>query len=115
VFILDTIGYLSKVYSYADIAYIGGGAGKTGLHNILEPAVFGIPILIGKNYDKFPEAKMLIDLGGVTSVASSLAFKPVLNALISDGVLRKNQGGITKAFIDVNKGAVLRIMGCLEA
>ncbi len=115
VFILDTIGYLSKVYSYADIAYVGGGAGKTGLHNILEPAVFGIPIIIGKNYDKFPEAKMLIDLGGVTSVAGSLAFKPVLNALISDDVLRKNQGGVTTSFIEANKGAVLRIMDYLEA
>lgn len=114
VFILDTIGYLSKVYSYADIAYVGGGAGKTGLHNILEPAVFGIPILIGKNYDKFPEAKTLIDLGGVTSVASSLAFEPVLNALISDKALRKNQGGITTSFVDVNKGAVLQIMDYFE-
>ncbi len=114
VFILDTIGYLSKVYSYADIVYVGGGACKTGLHNILEPAVFGIPILIGKNYDKFPEAKMLIDLGGVTSVASSLAFTSALKALISDGVLRKNQAGITKAFIEVNKGAVHQIMDYLE-
>jgi len=115
VFILDTIGYLSKVYSYADIAYVGGGAGSTGLHNILEPAVFGIPILIGKHYEKFPEAKTLIDLGGVTTVASSLAFNSTLNALITDNVLRKNQGDITKSFIDTNKGAVLGIMDYLEA
>ncbi|MEM9680372.1 MAG: glycosyltransferase N-terminal domain-containing protein, partial [Bacteroidota bacterium] len=66
VFILDTIGYLSRTYSYGDIAYVGGAAGNTGLHNILEPAVFGIPIIIGKNYSKFPEAKLLIEHKGVT-------------------------------------------------
>ncbi|MFK7832733.1 MAG: 3-deoxy-D-manno-octulosonic acid transferase [Winogradskyella sp.] len=114
VFILDTIGYLSKVYSYADIAYVGGGAGTTGLHNILEPAVFGIPILIGKNYDKFPEAKALIGLGGVTSIATSEAFTSTLNALITDEMLRKNQGRITKSYIESHKGAVLHIMEYLN-
>ncbi|SDI56482.1 3-deoxy-D-manno-octulosonic acid transferase [Winogradskyella thalassocola] len=115
VFILDTIGYLSKAYSYADIAYVGGGAGTTGLHNILEPAIFGIPILIGKNYEKFPEAKTLIDLGGVTSLASSSAFNASLNVLITDDVLRKEQGKITKSYIDSNIGAVVKIMGYLES
>jgi 3-deoxy-D-manno-octulosonic-acid transferase len=114
VFILDTIGYLSKVYSYANIAYVGGGAGSTGLHNILEPAVFGIPILIGKNYTKFPEAKTLISMGGVTSVASATAFESYLKALITDDTLRTNQGHITRAFIDLNTGAVLKIMEYLE-
>ncbi|WP_178985895.1 3-deoxy-D-manno-octulosonic acid transferase [Winogradskyella helgolandensis] len=114
VFILDTIGYLSKVYSYANIAYVGGGAGSTGLHNILEPAVFGIPILIGENYDKFPEAKTLIDLGGVTSLANSSAFNSTLNALITDDGLRKNQGEITKSYIDSNTGAVVKIMDYLK-
>ncbi|QNK77377.1 3-deoxy-D-manno-octulosonic acid transferase [Winogradskyella sp. PAMC22761] len=114
VFILDTIGYLSKVYSYADIAYVGGGAGTTGLHNILEPAVFGIPILIGENYKKFPEAKTLIDLGGVTSLGNSKAFDSTLNTLLTDDVLRKTQGQITKSYIESNKGAVLKIMDYLN-
>lgn len=114
VFILDTIGYLSKVYSYADIAYVGGGAGTTGLHNILEPAVFGIPILIGKNYNKFPEAKVLISLGGVTSVASSSAFDSILEALLTDQKLRKKQGEITRTYITSNTGAVDKIMNYLN-
>src|SRR5690606_20446493 len=59
VLILDTIGLLSKVYSYANIAYVGGAVGKTGLHNTLEPAVFGIPIIIGAHYNQFPEAKAM--------------------------------------------------------
>lgn len=114
VFILDTIGYLSKVYSYADIAYVGGGAGSTGLHNILEPAVFGIPIVIGKHYEKFPEAKTLVELGGVVSVSNSIAFEAILNTLIKDEVLRKKQGEITSSFIKSNIGAVHKIMAYLE-
>lgn len=114
VFILDTIGYLSKVYSYADIAYVGGGAGSTGLHNILEPAVFGIPIIIGKTYEKFPEAKTLISLGGITSIASADAFAKTLTALTTNKTLRIEQGAITKYFINENRGAVQLVLDYLK-
>lgn len=110
VFIMDTIGYLSKAYSYADIAYVGGAAGLTGLHNILEPAVFGIPILIGTNYKKFPEAKTLINIGGVISVSTSKAFDATMNGLINDSTLRHKQGDINKSFIQKNRGAVIQIL-----
>lgn len=114
VFILDTIGYLSKVYSYADIAYVGGAAGTTGLHNILEPAVFGIPIIIGKNYGKFPEAKALINLGGVTTVSSVSEFESILNTLVSDLSYRKKQGEINKALIENNRGAIIQILNYIR-
>ena len=110
VFILDTIGYLSKVYHYADIVYVGGAAGNTGLHNILEPAVFGKPIIIGKNYEKFPEAKTLISNNGVISVKTSHAFKSITNTLISNESMRKKQGHINKNYIYNNCGAVSKIM-----
>jgi 3-deoxy-D-manno-octulosonic-acid transferase len=110
VFILDTIGYLSKVYAYADIAYVGGATGTTGLHNILEPATFGIPIIIGKNHSKFPEAKTLINIGGVLSVASSNAFENSLQALISNQTIREDKGILNKAFVEENKGAVIQIL-----
>lgn len=110
VFILDTIGYLSRAYNYADIAYVGGAAGTTGLHNVLEPAVFGVPIIIGKNYDKFPEAKALIKLGGITSVSTSLDFDSTIKSLISDTSLRENQGLINKNYIEENKGSVIQIL-----
>ena len=64
VLIIDTVGLLTKIYSHADIAYIGGGMGDTGLHNILEPATFGVPIVIGNRFEKFPEAKELKELKG---------------------------------------------------
>ncbi|MFC0603890.1 3-deoxy-D-manno-octulosonic acid transferase [Winogradskyella pulchriflava] len=110
VFILDIIGYLSKVYSYADIAYVGGAAGTTGLHNILEPSVFGIPILIGKNYDKFPEAKALINANGVISVSSAQEFNSAITDLVENKETRVTQGFINIDFINKNKGAVIQIV-----
>ena len=110
VFILDTIGLLSKAYQYADIAYVGGGAGNTGLHNILEPAVFGIPILIGKNYENFPEAVSLVAKKGVISIHSSLEFNTHVKKLVNDQDERLSKGQINKEFIEKNKGAVDQIL-----
>ncbi|MDR0437935.1 MAG: 3-deoxy-D-manno-octulosonic acid transferase, partial [Bacteroidales bacterium] len=74
VMIVDQIGYLSQLYQYADIAYIGGGFEKSGIHNILEAAVFGIPILFGPNYKKFQEAHDLIALGAAKSISTTDEF-----------------------------------------
>lgn len=78
VFILDTIGYLGKSYSYADIAYVGGAAGNTGLHNVLEPATFGIPIITGEHIQKFPEALQLEKLAGLFKVSTASEFEKLL-------------------------------------
>ncbi|WP_317134785.1 3-deoxy-D-manno-octulosonic acid transferase [Psychroserpens ponticola] len=110
VFIIDTIGLLSKIYSYADIAYVGGAMGTTGLHNILEPAVFGIPIIIGNNYDKFPEAKTMIKNGGVLTVSSKNTLKNGLDNLINSSEKRLKVGTLNENFIKKNKGAVNQIM-----
>jgi len=74
VMIVDQIGFLSQLYQYADIAYIGGGFEKGGIHNILEAAVFGIPILFGPNYQKFQEAHDLIALGAAKSISTTDEF-----------------------------------------
>ena len=71
VFIIDTVGILTKIYSYATIAYVGGGFGNPGVHNILEPATFGLPIVIGPNYSHFAEATELVQLGGCISIANA--------------------------------------------
>jgi len=109
VFIIDTIGLLSKVYSYVDIAYVGGAIGTTGLHNILEPAVFGVPIIIGNNYSNFPEAFDMIALGGLFAVSSQTAFDTILNNLIIDENKRLESGKINAEYIYKNKGAVTKI------
>ena len=110
VFIIDTIGILSKIYNYADITYVGGAIGKTGLHNILEPAVFGSPILIGKNHAKFPEASLMIKNGGVFSVVNEIEFNSTLNNLLNDSSFREKSSLLNSSFINKNKGAVVQIM-----
>ncbi|WP_025665141.1 3-deoxy-D-manno-octulosonic acid transferase [Aquimarina megaterium] len=113
VFIVNTIGYLSRVYSYADIAYVGGAMGTGGLHNILEPATFGIPIVIGKNFEKFREAKQLQKLAGLFSVSSADEFNQVLNKLVEGKKFREKTGMISGHFINSNTGATAMIMAYL--
>ena len=105
VLILDTIGLLGRAYSYADIAYVGGAAGNTGLHNILEPATFGVPIIIGENYEKFPEAGELRKLAGLFSVKNSAEFSAILTRLYTHEDFRKKSGMIAGHFINSNTGA----------
>ncbi|MDX1464010.1 MAG: 3-deoxy-D-manno-octulosonic acid transferase, partial [Marinirhabdus sp.] len=94
-----------KIYSYADVAYVGGAMGDTGLHNILEPATFGIPILIGKNFRKFPEAERLRSLAGLYSIESAAEFETHMNKFISDAKFRAKTGMIAGHFIQSNTGA----------
>lgn len=105
VFIIDTIGILTKIYSYADIAYVGGGFGNPGVHNILEPATFGIPIVIGPNYSHFIEATALVNKKGCMSISNFEELKTTLDELVFNTNQRKEQGAICKNFILENKGA----------
>mgnify|MGYP006128226073 FL=1 len=105
VFIVDTIGLLTKIYSYADIAYVGGAMGTSGLHNTLEAATFGLPIVIGKRYQKFPEAKAMLSNGGLTSIRDFESLESSLNMLINDSKKRLESGQKNKAYIEDNKGA----------
>ncbi|MDX1772646.1 glycosyltransferase N-terminal domain-containing protein [Oceanihabitans sediminis] len=114
VFILDTIGLLSKVYHYADIAYVGGAMGNTGLHNTLEPAVFGIPVIIGKNYKKFPEAYDLIANGGMFSIKNKEELNKTLSELVQNEEKRREIGLRNLNFIKKNTGSVIQIMDFLR-
>ena len=105
VIIIDSIGLLTKVYSYADIAYVGGGIGNTGLHNTLEPAVFKIPVIIGNNFEKFPEVKELIDLKGMISINNIKSFTNELNELLNSNEKRDQMGNINFDYINANLGA----------
>ncbi|MDC8003353.1 glycosyltransferase N-terminal domain-containing protein [Aureisphaera galaxeae] len=105
VLIVDTIGLLSKIYSYADIAYVGGAMGSTGLHNILEPATFGVPIIIGNNFDGFPEAKRLQQLAGLFSISNETECSDILNKLVTDKNFRNKTGMICGHFVNSNTGA----------
>lgn len=105
VFIIDTIGILTKIYSYADIAYVGGGFGNPGVHNILEPATFGIPVVIGPNYSHFAEATALINLEGCISISNLYELNNAFSNLIFNDDIRYEKGHICGTFVQMNKGA----------
>lgn len=105
VFIIDTIGILTKIYSYADIAYVGGGFGNPGVHNILEPATFGVPIIIGPNYSHFAEATALVHQEGCVSISNQNELNNAFNLLINNEGERNEKGHICSTFVQMNKGA----------
>ena len=113
VFIIDTIGILTKIYAAADLAYVGGGL-KTGLHNILEPATFGIPVMIGYKYEKFKEAVDLVNIGGCISIKNQQEFTENLEHLKNDANFRKLTGTINKKYIADNLGATKLIMNYIN-
>ncbi|NOQ91204.1 MAG: 3-deoxy-D-manno-octulosonic acid transferase, partial [Flavobacteriaceae bacterium] len=104
VFIIDTIGILTKIYSYADTAYIGGGF-ENGIHNILEPATFGVPLVIGPNFKKFQEAIDLVKINACTVVNNSDDLNAQLSHLFRDENYRNKKGEISKKYIKNNVGA----------
>ena len=105
VLIIDNIGILTKIYSYADIAYVGGGFGNPGVHNILEPATFGVPIVIGANYSHFAEAVALVHQGGCIAISSQNELNDAFDDLISNEDIRQEKGHICSTFVQMNKGA----------
>ena len=109
VLILDTIGLLTKIYSYGDMAYVGGGF-ATGLHNTLEPAVFGIPVIIGPRYFGFMEAEELVQQKGILVVNTPDEFSDIADTLLEDDDLRLRAGDTNNAYINKNKGASIQII-----
>ena len=110
VFIIDTIGILTKIYSYADIAYVGGGFGNPGVHNILEPATFGVPIVIGSNYSHFAEATALVNMDGCISVSNQKELNEAFENLIQNEDIQHEKGHICSTFVQMNKGATTIIL-----
>lgn len=104
VLIVDTIGLLTRIYRYATLAYVGGGL-ATGLHNTLEPAVYGIPVLIGPGYEGFREASELVAAGGIAVVHTPGDFGQQCGALMEDPEKRSVMGGINHDYVQANQGA----------
>ena len=98
ILIIDSIGSLKYIYKYGHVSYIGGGMSNNGLHNILEPAVFSCPVIIGQNYKGFSEAEQLLELGGVYSVKNPDEFSKVFS-LLDDIDLRNKSGKINFDYI----------------
>jgi 3-deoxy-D-manno-octulosonic-acid transferase len=111
---IDNVGMLSRLYHYADVAYVGGAWGS-GLHNILEAAVFGCPVVLGPEHSKFPEAAELMAAGGAFSIESSEALLTRLKILLGDEQMRQDIRLQNQAFIQARTGATSHIVTWCEA
>jgi len=109
VLVIDCIGILSSVYQYASISYIGGGFG-VGIHNTLEAATFGLPIVFGPNYLRFKEAVDMKDRGAAFSYIEYSELKFILDKLISDESFMKERGVIASSYVSENVGATKLIV-----
>ena len=112
--IIDNIGMLSKLYHYATIAYVGGGFNK-GIHNTLEAAVYGKPVLFGPNYKKFKEAVGLIETAGGICISSSNELSDILQKFISNKTELELRSKKSFEFVKQNKGAAEKILHYIKA
>ena len=113
VLIIDCIGLLSSIYRYGTIAYIGGGFG-VGIHNTLEAAVYGIPVIFGPKYQKFNEAVNLIKEGGAFSIKNGEELNELLNTLTGNSGITEAAGKQALKYVDSQLGATQTIMKYLK-
>ena len=113
VLIIDNIGMLSSLYRYGDIAFVGGGFQKGGIHNVLEPAVFGLPVFFGPQYDKFVEAKALVSRLYAFPISKKEHFNSLLRKLMEDDKRRLSMHKTIQAYIAGQAGATAKIMSVL--
>ena len=105
VLLIDNVGLLSRLYKYATIAYVGGGFGESGVHNMLEPAVFGKPVIIGPEYDKYVEAVALVNKGAAFSIESAIELEAITDKLLGDQVYYLLCCQLAGDYVSQSKGA----------
>jgi 3-deoxy-D-manno-octulosonic-acid transferase len=115
VLIIDNIGMLSRLYKYATVTYVGGGYGADGVHNVLEAAVYGTPVVFGPVYEKFNEAIGLVQSGGAISIdGGPVKLETIMNNLLNDEEERQRRGEAAKQFVYDNAGASKKIMQFIQ-
>jgi len=113
--VLDTIGELATVYQVATVVFVGGSLVATGGHNILEPAVFGKPIMFGPHMQNFAEiAQAFVSNGAGVQLADERELNEALEQLMGDPVRRARLGAAARALVEANRGAKARTMAVLE-
>lgn len=110
VLIIDNVGMLSKLYRYGTVCYVGGGFGDDGVHNVLEAAVYGKPVIFGPEYDKYIEAIELTEAGGAFSIEHALAFEKLLNELLLDTEALRQAGNAAANYVQQKAGATNAIL-----
>ncbi len=111
--IIDCIGILSSVYRYGQVAYVGGGFG-VGIHNVLEAAVYNVPVIFGPNFKKFREAQQLIEQGGGYSVSNLEAFRGLMDEFLQYQETLSAAGKHAGDYVLSNSGVVDRVMNVLK-
>jgi len=112
ILIIDSIGLLRELYRYGTMGYVGGAFGK-GLHNTLEAAVFGLPLLFGPRYEKFQEALDLVALGSARSVTNSAQLEAILRGWLQTTAQRESAGQLNRHYVLDHAGATAKIMAAL--
>ena len=112
--IVDTIGMLSRLYSYGYINYVGGGFTNDGIHNILEAAVWGKPVIIGENYEKYFEAVDLVENGAAESITDTNELKEVIGIWLTDNKAYEESAVAAKKYIYENAGATKKVMAYIQ-
>lgn len=107
--IIDCYGLLSSIYRYGEISYIGGGFGA-GIHNVLEAAVYGIPVMFGPNNKKFREARHLQEEGGGFEIMDYEGFKRLMDQFLTDEAYLRQAGNAAGNYVSNNAGALEKIM-----
>ncbi|PXX97805.1 3-deoxy-D-manno-octulosonic acid transferase [Marinifilum breve] len=113
VLVIDCIGVLSSLYRYGTVSYIGGGFGR-GIHNTLEAATFGLPVIFGPNYHKFQEAKDLIEIGASKSYENYSELKNLLDNFYENSEKRNYSGLQSKNYVDRMRGASDKILSEIQ-
>jgi len=114
VLIIDSIGILSRLYHYAYITYVGGGFTKDGVHNVLEAAVYGKPVLFGNNYKKYKEAIDLIKYGGAKTFSNANELYEIMITLLKSESKYNSTSEASKKFVWKNNGAAEKVLSYIE-
>jgi 3-deoxy-D-manno-octulosonic-acid transferase len=114
VLIIDNIGMLSALYRYARVTYVGGGFGKDGIHNVLEPATYDKPVVFGPVFHKYPEAAALLAAGGGISVSNQAELNGQMELLLNDDQLCAQKGEQAGHYIAANKGVTENILSYIQ-
>lgn len=110
VLIIDNVGMLSKLYKYATISFVGGAFGNDGVHNVLEAAVYGKPVVFGPEYDKYREAVELIENNGGISIDNALELEEIFEKLLSDNNFYREIANNAAKFVTSKSGATKKIV-----
>jgi 3-deoxy-D-manno-octulosonic-acid transferase len=114
VLIIDNIGMLSRLYRYATITYVGGGFGDDGVHNVLEAAVYGKPVVFGPVFNKYTEAIDLLEEGAAYTIETALELEKVFNDLLKDQVLYMEVCEAARKYVYSKKGATQKIVQYIQ-